>query len=322
MSKIFDVYATCNLIELDLLDFQKFDLFKEKNLLEEIIKDEGVTYKQRALFFAQTCYLLQNQEVNRASFKKWMRVVRNICINSTIDSALTFRAAIKLIKELSINSNDIYKYLSVGSIGSNFGKEQVLEEIRKAKLISSEENWENIIFELEDSEFCQGDITFALDIACINDSYDQNKFTCAKNNVIKYFATEKLDNDIRRALLTIDDYKFYNYWSSWSYNLNVSKKALLLNRSDLKDKFTHGEYSKYLKGLLNNLENIDLSQYLKKYIKPENMPNWKYRLIKENNLIDNECTGYYLGIDEVKEICYLFRGLKRPNSITDCYPVD
>ena len=117
----------------------------------------------------------------------------------------------------------------------------------------------------------------------------------SKNNVIKYFATEKLDNDIRRALLTIDDYKFYNYWSSWSYNLNVSKKALLLNRSDLKDKFTHGEYSKYLNGLLNNLENIDLSQYLKKYIKPENMPNWKYKLIKENNLIDNECTGYYLG---------------------------
>ncbi len=322
LSKIFDVYANCNLLELDLLDFQNFDLFKEKNLLEEIIKDEGVTYKQRVLFFAQTCYLLKNQEVDNVRFEEWMRLIRNICMNSTIDSALTFRAAIKLVNELSSQSNNIYKYMTEGSIVSNFAKDQVQEEIRKAKLICSSDNWKNQIFELEDTAFCQGDIAFVLDVAYNNEDYDISRFTRVKENVNRHFASEKLDNDIRRAFLTIEDYKFYNYWSSWSYNLNVSKKALLLNRNELKVKFTRGEWSKYLKGLLRTIESIDLSQYLLNYKKPEDMPNWKYRLIKEKNLIDNECTGFYFGIDEEKEVCYLFRGLKRPNSIEDCVRVD
>lgn len=318
LNEIFDIYSKCNLMNLDLKDSEFFDLFEEKNIFENIIKDEGVTYKQRVIFFAQTCYLKKNEIINKDSLSNWMRFIRNICLNSIIDSALTFRAAIKFIDELSNGSENIYDYILKSKIHSNFSKGQMDQEIKKAKLICNSNVWKDEIFELEDTEFCKGDINFALDVANINESYHLEKFIKAKENILKHFSNEKIHNDIRRAFLTIDDCKYYNYWSHWSYNLNVAKKALLLNRTELKNNFTYGKNSKYLKGFLKEIENIELKTYLENYQKPEDMPNWKFRLIKEKELIDNECMGYYLGINKNEDTCYLFRGYKRPNNLEDC----
>ena len=82
---------------------------KKPNIFKEFIKlDEATTYKQRVLFFAQTEYLILNEVLNEDPFSKWIRVVRIIVQNSTIDSSYTFRSAIDLINELAEGTDDIY----------------------------------------------------------------------------------------------------------------------------------------------------------------------------------------------------------------------
>ena len=133
LKKWFDIYANNNnanqITTINLWDFEKQD---NNYIFKDFIKIDKPSYKQRVLFYAQTQYLFKNEMVSENSFMNWMRVVRNIVYNSTIDSAQTFIGAINLIDELSDGSNNIYDFLFKKSVISTFSKAQVEEEKRKA----------------------------------------------------------------------------------------------------------------------------------------------------------------------------------------------
>lgn len=304
--------------ELVLWDYKS----KDSSLFKDIIKvDNSPTYKQRVLFYAQSNYVKNvGNNITVETFSNWLRVIRNIIENATIDSSATFMGAMNLIKELSNGCNDVYDFLSKNSIQSKFAEEQIKEEIRKSKLIVSNTEIKTILFELEDTLFCKGSINWCLE--CSDKVEELNKI---KGIIDSHLSQNNISNLFRRALLTVGNNDFYNYWGTWSYNTNTHKRCLIESRNELKNSFTKNYwFDNYLKPLMIQLCNNgnDLQIIVNSYTCTEDMPNWKSRLIKEPDLLDNYCQGHYVGITDDNKQCYLYGWKKRPASRDECNLVE
>lgn len=273
------------------------DLWKycESTLFQDLINNDKSEWQNRVVFYAQTAYFL-NVDFQENTYNDWMRVVRNIVENSTIDSATTFISAINLIHEISSGCSNIYEYLSKNDVNAGHAQKQVKEEIQKAKIIVSNPHAKRIIHDTEDTNFCKGQIDFAL--YCIDydidnepliSTFDNNKFQDVFNTIISHFNNLDtiLPDDFKRAFLTIGNNDYYEVWGSWSHSFDSHKRWLLEKYNDLKgfslDKNWKRDYLKELliqlvhKGSLNNIIND--------YNFPANIPNWKIRLIKEEKLL-------------------------------------
>jgi hypothetical protein len=290
----------------------------DNNLFIEFIKSSETTYKQRVLFYIQTQYLLNSDEFNKECFSDWMRVVRNIVLNATIDSPSTFIGAISLTKELSTGVLNIYEYLANNDVKSGFASIQISEEKLKAEIICLKNDFKEVLFKTEDTNFCKGRITFTLD--CIElDKNNLESFSAEKlNNIQKVIENQlsgsDITNDFRRGLFTIDDNLFYNYWStSYLYAVSAPKRCMIENIYDLKNFAYNQNFKKYLIGLLKKLVESDLSSIISNYELPDDMPNWKKRIIKEKNLIDFSHQ-HYLAIKDDQSRCWLIPESRVANS--------
>lgn len=133
----------------------------------EISKITTLGQKERVVFLAISRYL-EMGGFNNVSFKRWMRVVWNIVENSGIETISAMIGAMRLIDELSEGAHNIYNFLSNSQlqIKSQFAKDQVVEEIAKAKQIlygaprSDGKSWEEIIIKAEKFVFFKGAIRF------------------------------------------------------------------------------------------------------------------------------------------------------------------
>jgi hypothetical protein len=269
----------------------------EKTLFEDLILNDKPRWKERVLFYAQTCYLLSTS-FDSNTFDDWMRVVRNIVENSTISTATPFVGAIRLIKELSNGCANIYDYLSKNDVQSDFAKEQVKEEIEKAKIIDFNSSAKKVLHDMEDVNFCKGRIDFALYCADYDitnpqsNKFDKDKLEKIHKVINDYFSGEndtKLPDDFKRAFLTIGSNNYYDVWGrgNWSYSFDCHKRLLLNNIKDLKQYFTieRNWTRDYLKKLFKQLDSKQSFQkIIADYNIPDNMPNWKKRLIKEDGL--------------------------------------
>lgn len=339
LKKCFDIYSKNQNDKLfprhlPLWDFVKNekDIIKNNqdignNLFIEFIKNSAseTTYKQRVLFYAQTQYLLSTQTMDSELFSEWMRVVRNIVQNATIDSASAFIGAIGLINEISKGSQNIYKYLAQNNIQSGFASNQTLEEVLKSSIIEKNSNNKQVIFATEDINFFKGRITFALycvDFENTDNNFDSNLLNSIYKVVCEHLSSYDISNKFRSALLTVRKNDYYDYWGTWSYGTDSHKRCLIESTFDLKGNFTHGIYKDYLKDLLLMLVNKPLDRIIDEYICPQEMPNWKCRLIKEPQLLDNHCQSHFFGISNDNNYCYLFYYKKRPSCIEECFKIE
>ncbi|OYU82518.1 MAG: hypothetical protein CFE24_15225 [Flavobacterium sp. BFFFF2] len=272
----------------------------ENNLFIEFIKNSETTYKQRVLFFAQTQYLLSSNEFNQESFSHWMRVIRNIVENSTINNASTLISAINLIQELSSGCLNIYEYLTLNVVKAKHAELQVKEEIEKAKIINSDFDSKQVIQDTEDTNFCAGRIDFAL--FCIDyevsDKSESKIFEKEKLreilHVIKTYFPDlraKLPDSFKRAFLTVGDNNYYDVWGTWSFSFECQKRWLLNICSDLKE-FSHSRDWKrnYLKKIFKSLVNNSFNKIIDNFVNSSNfiaLPKWKQRIIKEAGLLKN-----------------------------------
>lgn len=105
--------------------------------IDAIIKDNNPNFSHRTKLFAAFKYaeLTKYTKVNPELYKKWTRVFRNLVANTDIDGD-NFESICKAINK--IDDSDIYHYLSKGKELSGFAKNQVTEEIAKAKQILDE----------------------------------------------------------------------------------------------------------------------------------------------------------------------------------------
>jgi hypothetical protein len=315
------------------------------NFLSEVTFEENLfstqinsaSYTQKVLLFAQTEYLLKNPEINKEMFSDWMRVVRNIVSRGSIErggkrndiirSPETFDGVISLILELSEGCNDIYNYLSNKErLNSSFAKEQIEEEKNKAKIIVEFPEFKNEIFEMEDLILFKGRIDFAF--YCIDydynvENFNKNDFINVKNVIKEHLNDDSKDdisNDLRRILLTIEidgNYNFYDYWWSYWYVGDATKRCLIENFRELEYIIYNTDFRNFIKALVNKLKNQTINEILSNFEPPENMPNWKIRLISESNLLDVKSKSNYIAINETENICYLLRS-KRPRDIEGC----
>lgn len=120
-------------------------------------------YTSRIAFYALLKFFNKINDNNGSYLSHWMRVVWNIIGNSTIDSTQTYHAALRLINKLSSKCECIYDALAnhfdefeLGTI--YHAKEQVLEEVSKAKKIISDPLWEISITKAEKCDYLSGKI--------------------------------------------------------------------------------------------------------------------------------------------------------------------
>ena len=285
---------------------KKTNLFKNSLL-------EKTSYQEQVLFFAQTQYLLNHKEANKnvsseESFKDWMRVIRNIVHNSTIDSPSTFKGATKLIQELLAGSDDIYKYLAGSQINSKFASRQIQQEILKAKLIMKDEKNKQVIFDTEDTNFCKGNIEFALYCIDFNetnlDSFCKGKLSQIKAVIQEYLSKNDVTNKFRAALFTVNP-NFYTYWRSWLFAADCPKYCLIKDINDLKHNTTYSPSLKDdVKTLLNQLiGNKGIKQLLTEFT-PLDMPTWKKKIIENPNILDFS-KKHYIAVPHNQSHCYL-----------------
>jgi hypothetical protein len=312
---------------IDTWGYSKTSFFEDMIRQDEImISQDKITYPKRVLFYAQTAYLL-NHSFQSDSFNDWMRVVRNIVHNVMIDSADPFMGAITLVKELAEGSKNIYHYLHNNpAIQSKFANDQVQEEIRKAVIIIEKPDFKNIIHGIEDTAFCKGSILWTFKCVDLEEKTALQKLNKIKNIITKHLNEDDISDLFRRALLTIGDNKFYEYRFGRSNTTNTKRRCLIENIKDLKEKFVKPDlinFKNYFKPLIMELIDNSIEDIINNYVCPENMPNWKKRLIQEKSLLDEYCRKHYFGIDENnEEICFLYKDKKTPSSRDECHLVE
>ena len=139
---------------------------KGETFFKVFVKDNASVYRQRIFFYALTQLFIKVED--KDDREDFIRVVRNIIENTTIDSAQTFVSAIKLIHNLlegcykdEKNWMNIYTYLNTEPQLKS-SKYQVEQEIDKAKHIVKDTQWKGAIWEAEDHPMFKGDIGFLL----------------------------------------------------------------------------------------------------------------------------------------------------------------
>lgn len=331
-----DKYESISSIDLG---FSLWQHSPKENFVKELVYEgDGASYSQKALFFAQTEYLRKAQEIDSIKFKDWMRVIKNIVSRGDVErsgsrpayvrSPQTFDGVINLISELSNGCLDIYSHLStIGNLKSTFAKEQIEEEKLKAKLIVNKEERRNIIFEIEDSDLLRGRLEFifyCMDYEGDISKFDDDLFSKIRTVFNTYFKKEKeISNDIRRALLTIEDngkYEFYCYWWSLWYVVYSNKRCLLDKFREL-EYYIYSDHQIYFKKLVLKLTEHTLKEIIDNFVAPSNLPNWQKRLIKESNLLDKESKSNYIAIVEDNSCCYLLKS-KRPRDLEGCVKIE
>ncbi len=167
--------------------------------------------------------------LNADAFQNWMRVVRNLVVNSNIDRADRLQGGLRAIRVLLRHSEEILAYLSelraIDGLQS-FPRRQLAEESLKARLILNHEGWRAPIDRAERHDYFQGQIEFLLDFcgAIDKDKFEaiedwnsethqelQIRFTEYLLKSEAMFTAANLDRSNfvwQRALLAIGDYLF------------------------------------------------------------------------------------------------------------------
>lgn len=276
-----------------------------------------VTYPNRIFHFAHSCYLVKNTNHNNEEYNKWMRVVRNIITNSTIDTVETFRGALQLINEISEGSGNIYVFLAQVQLKSRFAERQVKEEIKKSILLNdSFLSYENLI-RAEDLRLCYGRIEFILNYIEIKGNGDYSKIKKITELFTKYFNETDFSNDIRALFLTCGDGKFYDYWTSWVYVVDLPKRCLIEHSSDLRNYSYNSNWRKYFFEVVEKmLENENVSYHLESFkssINFSSIPLWKQKIIDDYKILDKYCKSKMFAVANNDSKCYLMN-IARPRS--------
>lgn len=232
-----------------------FPVWVDKNLvfIPKYANDSitTLTQPQRVVFYAICRYFEKcESNYNEIQFKQWMRVVWNIVENANVNTISTMIGCMRLVKELSEGCLDIYDFLSssTSKIKSEAVKEQVREEIEKAKRIlsckrCSKCSWEDAIIEAENYAFFKGSIRFLFRDE--NGNVNWNDFDRKWENVKKYFKPNVesnnqtyLNDEFDNAELLKKLFSWFssdNYWKClhWSHrtfnNMPSSWRYYLLN---------------------------------------------------------------------------------------------
>jgi hypothetical protein len=224
-----------------------------------------INQSQRVIFLGITLFIEKNvaadNKLDKVQFARWMRVVRNIVENASINDVDSMIRAMRLIIELSFHSEDIYAFLA-GDNNLDSKTAQVFEERAKAKLIVADETgqFERAIIDAENHRFFRGQIYFLLRIS----EGDINQFIYYRDRAKEVFTKdiEKSPCRFHRALAAlvykhpVDNRKDYYAVDVWNTDrLNAFKDEDAIRSAMLR----HNENDFYYK-LIKMLLDTDASE--------------------------------------------------------------
>ncbi len=335
--QFFELYHNYKYIDF-VFDFPLWQYTEKHTTLFDVIINEGASYPQRVLFYAQSLFLRDHnphEGQNQAAFNDWMRVVRNIVINQEVDDIENLIGAVRLVTELSLGKIDIYGFLTATTIKSGFAGNQMKDEVVKATIIQTKNDNNRVkpsLHKMEDTNFFKGRIRFAL--YCIDAWDEPANFNVGVFNKLCKVVSEHLNkliisNTFRRAMFTIQDNRFYDYWFSYVKVLDwMPKRRIIESTKDLYE-YAHNEntYSKrvYLKTLLMQLSSgKTLEEIIKLFINSERykeLPSWKHKVISEPKWLADYCQSHHIARPDDESHCYLLR-TSRPRNMISCKRLD
>ena len=235
-----DFYSAEKNISIETKLWKYYNSDNKRGFFEEFIKDEnkgtgefykGATYPQRIFFYALSELFIKVKD--KAIRENFIRVVRNIIENATIDSAQTFVGAIKLMSELLKGVQDIYWYLCKTAIQSNFASYQVTQEKQKAEHIVANLEWKDVIWEAEDHPMFKGDIGFSLletenDLSLFKKRYEVAKEMFEENGVKDKYKENMLL--IRALVATFDEWHLLTHGLTYDCEKDTWKEILEYDR--------------------------------------------------------------------------------------------
>lgn len=233
-----------NYENIKLID-NKIRFSDSRFFIDAIIKDNNPNFTHRAKLFAVFKYaeLTGYDQIDTELYEKWTRVFRNLVANTDIDGS-NIGGICKAINK--IDNSDIYGYLSNGGEISAFTKDQVAEEIEKAKQIVKEGNdWEPKIIDAEKYAFFKSAIRFLFTKENVGDDWEH--FDTKWENAKKYFKeipeqknvmNKDFDNaNLLKAL--ISRFSQQNYWDVLNWHYRVFNNSIATWRYYLLNNFIY-----------------------------------------------------------------------------------
>ncbi len=344
--RCYEKYSSGRFTDSSNLNFTLWRHSSEKSLICDIVynntsKQTSSSYTTKILFYAQTQFLLNNEEINMEKYSDWMRVIRNIVSKGDISkdgertdivrSPDSYIKAIMLVKALSNGCSDIYEYLRTSDIPILFSQaqSQVKEEQFKSKIFKDKPEIKQLIWDIEDNELLRGRIEFVLHCIDFEEDKPLNEELLKKVKDVfhMYFNDEKtISNELRRAMLCIDNgdnnCSFYDYWESeWGGipDTTLNKRRLLNKFRDL-EYIIYRDKKDYFKNLVLKLIEKTLGEIIHDFMPPENLPKWQNQLIKEPKWLKDKPSNYIAFPDD-KSYCYLLKS-PRPRNTDGCTKIE
>ncbi|MBU0473113.1 MAG: DUF262 domain-containing protein [Bacteroidetes bacterium] len=250
----------------------------------------SINYWQRIRFYSLGLFFINYGKItdeNEYIFKRWLRVSTNLINNTLIQSADNYQDAIRAIKKLSENIEDIYT--SIGQSSDTieyFLGIQRKEESTKAKLIIENSEWEELFSNIEQHPYFDGQIGFILEYSKDqNNNYDKDIFRSSSQILSKLFGKEfreKYDYLFQRALLTKG-----NYLVDVGQNKTfcIFDEALRTKMDNWRKVFNDNLKTKYLKELLMDVDEYNIKDSLIAIVRRHSKTNWmKYIIEKPDNI--------------------------------------
>ena len=298
----------------DSLDFEKIDqavfetVFYTLNYLYDnpanhLLMLNGLrekrTYQDRVLFHAVTTYLYMSKGIDTGLFKQWVRIFKNLVLNSQIDNIERYRRCIEGINALADKWDSLINYFSKNGSATGFSFEQIKEEQDKAQIILQNDDDAETIYNAERNPYFSGQIRSALHFACENQKkFSRNTFNQYWDKIIALFDDTKPKHGhlLRRALLTFGDYTT----SVAAYKtLCIDDPDEASSTPSLKRLFSKNH--PIVKKLLDEInQNEDIASQLEVIVEKSNVSknDWRYCLIKFPELF-NKMSASHLRLRDV-----------------------
>lgn len=282
--------------------------FDEPGIFEKIRRDSAsLTFTEVTQFAAYALFIRHHPgAVTSPSFQEWMRVVRNLAVNTPIERADQLKSAAQGLRELLAHATRILEHLATQPSSNRiqgFYQPQVEEEQTKAGLLLNHAGWKPLLERAEQHGYFVGQVDFLCEFSEANAArasapdcrWDDNahrglqtRFTYYLERAEAMFSPTGLRDDEhhrwRRALLVVGDYLLPT-GSNQSLLVDAATEPTswkrLLRTSSFKDSY-EGERRRLLQSLWDRLNGAaPVSAQLDEIIaKTSGLPAWREALVK------------------------------------------
>jgi hypothetical protein len=323
-----------------LPDKRYFD--EERAFSQLLVEWSGGSYTSLIQFSAYAEFFQAHgltPDANR--FGEWMRVVRNLSVNSNIQRPAEFLRSRRSICELLKQSGRILEFLAKDKAKvEGFSSQQIREERIKAALLLKSDRWKASIMKAEQHGYFNGQIEFLLDFCGILPAWQRDSacnWTAAKDD--EYFAKfstyfEKANMlfgekglisfgnyRTERALLAIGDYTFEqgpNKSFLEDSDGPISWKRLLRGEQIHKA----GPRREYFKELLNRIDvGAGARKSLSNIISTTAVSEEWRRLLAQNPAFIEFCGRRQIRYVSSSQV-YLLRGVRRSGEHAELFMYD